>query len=80
MICADCAHAEMRCASDPKRDRSLKSLAKQGLMVCGKTLYRATLFPAMTERQCEKFEPADVEAAQARRAWFLKQAEGNQRG
>jgi hypothetical protein len=80
VICADCAHAEMRCASDPKRDRSLKALAREGLVVCGQTMYRATIYPAMVERECSLFGPADAEVAGARRAWFIKQAERIQCG
>lgn len=74
MICADCAHAEMRSTSDPKRDRSLKDLAREGLVVCGQTMYRATIYPAMVERECSLFGPAPAETATARRQWFIKQA------
>ena len=75
MICADCRHAEMRSETDAKRDRSLRELAKLGLVACGQTMYRATLYSAMTERECSLFGPADAETAQARRVWFAKQTD-----
>lgn len=76
MICADCIHGEMRSATDTERSKLLRSLARQGLMACGKTYCGATLFAAMTERQCATFESADSEVAATRRKWFAKQEQG----
>lgn len=77
MRCVDCAHASGR-DDDPKRGRALGLMARQGLLVCDRSDFRATFHAAMQVRECSMYEPADEDAAAARRAWFARQVPDDQ--
>lgn len=67
MTCLTCTHGALRDAADPKRDEILRRMAKQRLVNCIESPYRATFH--RIEHRCNKFAQADEKTAEARRQW-----------
>lgn len=72
MNCANCTKAAMRDAADTKRDRTLRDMAKAGLVNCLPSPFRASFMPALAERDCSRFNQAPTDVAAKRVAWFSK--------
>ena len=68
--CITCCHGLLRDAKDPKRDRSLRKMAKQGYVNCGLSKWRATFHPVGWV--CDRYSQADDEVVMARLEWRAK--------
>jgi hypothetical protein len=69
--CLTCGYSSMRDASNPKRDESLKAMARQGFICCEQSPLRAE-FRGFEDR-CEDYTDAAREVMEARIEWVKKQ-------
>lgn len=65
--CLGCHSGALRDAKDPKRDRTLREMAKQGWVNCQLSPFRATFHPR--NHTCKNYTEASKEVARARREW-----------
>lgn len=66
--CLTCGHASLRDTKDPKRDRTLREMAKHGTINCTLSPARASFY-RQDMPACPKYEPAPADVADARVRW-----------
>ena len=71
MTCLTCTHGALRDATDADRDKILRRMAKQRLVNCHKSPFRASFHGA--DHHCNQFAQADEKTAEARRRWAAAQ-------
>lgn len=67
MACLTCSNGALRDKLDPKRDRTLRDMAAQGLINCTLSPFRAGF--RGFDNQCGAFKPIAAKAAEARVQW-----------
>jgi hypothetical protein len=70
MNCLDCKHAALRDQRNQDRDKTLKRMARLGMLNCTKSYYQASFKRWDQEHDCPQHSKTDQEAADKRRAYF----------
>jgi len=71
--CINCRHATLRDMSDPKRDETLRRMAKLGNINCTKSFCRSEFHQWQQVIDCDMFETTDEPTKAARVAYFKSQ-------